>query len=326
MDDKELDDLLDSALEDFDKKPPIVVPTVPPTQSSKTSITIEKTNLYVDDIDYDDRPAPTSLFRPQTSTSSSSSAAARQANLDEDMKMFEQIFGNSKTKESMKFLKDSLNTFKEGDETKLLDNFEKVMSQITDTFNIDENDENDTEDLGGLNEKDIFDNFSKLLGDMKMPVNVNQAPKKSDENKKAEELNEASSSGASGRSAATSSFFNAEFLAKLNKMQDFDSGTSEGDDDLNEAEAMMMEPLLNMLFSKDILYPSLKMMQENFDKYLEEKKEKLSEEELKKLEDQKGCIKEMCLVYENTTENDSKQEKSAQLKKIVDLLEKCGVS
>jgi hypothetical protein len=66
------------------------------------------------------------------------------------------------------------------------------------------------------------------------------------------------------------------------------------------------------------------MMQDNFDKYLGEKKENLSEEELKKLEDQKSYMKEMCQVYGNTTENDSKQEKSAQLKKIVDLLEKCG--
>jgi hypothetical protein len=37
-----------------------------------------------------------------------------------------------------------------------------------------------------LNEKDIFDDFSKLQGDMKMPANVNQAPKKSDD-----DLNEA---------------------------------------------------------------------------------------------------------------------------------------
>ncbi len=34
----------------------------------------------------------------------------------------------------------------------------------------------------------------------------------------------------------------------------------------------------------------------------------------------------MCTVYENSSENDSKEAKAEQLKSILDLLEKCGVS
>lgn len=103
------------------------------------------------------------------------------------------------------------------------------------------------------------------------------------------------------------------------------SSLNDEDEDLEGASSLMMEPILSMLFSKDILYPSLKLMLENYDKYIEEKREKMNEVELKKCYDQKECIKEMCSVYEQSKEDDSKEQKTEQLKKIIDLLEKCGV-
>ena len=67
-------------------------------------------------------------------------------------------------------------------------------------------------------------------------------------------------------------------------------------------------------------------MLQNYEKYIVDKKEKLSEEELKKCNDQRECIGKMCAIYEESKENDSQETKTAQLKKILDLLEKCGVS
>ncbi len=66
-------------------------------------------------------------------------------------------------------------------------------------------------------------------------------------------------------------------------------------------------------------------MLENYDKYLIEKKEKMNEIEIKKCLEQKEYIRKMCEIYENSTENDSKEVKTEQLKNILDLLEKCGV-
>lgn len=103
------------------------------------------------------------------------------------------------------------------------------------------------------------------------------------------------------------------------------SSNLDGDDEFSQTEAMMMEPLLSMLFSKDILYPSLKLMLDNFDKYLEDNKEKLSEQETTKCLEQKDYIRKMCEVYESAKESDSKEAKSEQLKKIIDYLEKCGM-
>lgn len=135
----------------------------------------------------------------------------------------------------------------------------------------------------------------------------------------------------SGSSAAAS--FSTLF-SRLTSSLDDDStggGGGGGGDDAASASGgdvagAMMEPFLSMLFSKDILYPSLKLMLENFDKYMDERKEKLNEEEMKKCGEQKECIAEMCRVYESMKNDDTAERKSENLKKILDLLEKCGVS
>jgi peroxin-19 len=117
--------------------------------------------------------------------------------------------------------------------------------------------------------------------------------------------------------------FGSDLLSKLLSTAQEDK---EDGDDLDAESSLMLEPLLNMLFSKEILYPSLKMMSENYDKYLVEQKEKLSEDEYAKCVSQKECIREMCVIYESSNETDSSEEKTEKLKKVLDLLEKCGVS
>lgn len=98
------------------------------------------------------------------------------------------------------------------------------------------------------------------------------------------------------------------------------SGSKEGD----EGESMM-EPVLSMLFSKDILFPSLKLMLDNYDKYIEEREGTLGADEMNKCKAQRACIREMCDAYEQIKDDDSKEVKAENLKKILDLLEKCGV-
>lgn len=201
MEDKELDDLLDSALEDFDKKIPLPpTPSIITTTNQKSTINIEKTNLYVDDIDYDDRPAPTSLSNNKKGLATNSASSGPQIpnfssllfnpsgdknkgsssknNIEDDMKMFEDIFGDAKTKESMKHLKDTLSMFKEGDEHKLLENFDKVMSQITDTFNIDDDGEDGLEN--DENEAEALKSFTKMMTQMNMNKGETEAKKEDD--------------------------------------------------------------------------------------------------------------------------------------------------
>jgi hypothetical protein len=348
--DKELDDLLDSALDDFDKKVQINDESTTPkssqssttvniteTVTTKGNVTIEKMNLYVDDIDYDDRPARSTsskLFANATASSASKPAAAASSSkpanagefnlMDDNMKLFEEIFNDEKTKSSMKQFKDMIDMFKnEEDEGKLMENFQKVMSELA-TDDLGEGDEDDA-DLTNLNEFDFLKNFTNTMQGMNKNsekeddeegaagVQDDTTEKKSTLNKVLDDMNKNTEKVFKNNPAG---FPFGDFLSQLNQ--------TGGDDD--DGSGSMMEPILSMLFSKDILYPSLKMMLDNYDKYVSDRKEKLSEEELKKCLDQKECIKEMCAIYESQKETDSGEVKAEQLKSILDLLEKCGVS
>ncbi len=243
--------------------------------------------------------------------------------------------------------------FKEGDETKLLENFDKVMSQITDTFKFDEDgeggDDDDEELPTDMKEASaMLANLLKSANEATGVKNPTASATSSNNNNNVSSSSTAASPSKKESAAKTSqssdkpapsplnpsSFFNSEFLSKLNaNTSTRGSGSGLGDDDdndeLSEMEASMMEPLLSMLFSKEILYPSLKMMLENFDTYFEEKRATLSAEELAKCESQNEYIAEMCSIYEENLDTGSeaeiKKKKSQQLKRIVELLEKCGM-
>jgi hypothetical protein len=340
--DKELDDLLDSALDDFEKKVVINDDTTTPktsqstttvniteTATTKGDVTIEKMNLYVDDIDYDDRPARTSsskLFCSATSTTTNpnpakTTNAGEFSLMDDNMKLFEEIFNDEKSKNSMKQFKEMLDMFKnEEDEGKLMENFQKVMSELG-TDELDDDDESEL-DLKNLNEFDFLKNLTSTMQKSEAEgassscgvQDDTTAEKKSTLNKVLDDMNKNTEKVFKNNPAG---FPFGDFLSQLNQ----NSGDEEG-----LGGGSMMEPILSMLFSKDILYPSLKMMLDNYDKYISDRKDKLTEEELKKCLDQKECIKEMCVVYESQTDTDSGEAKSEQLKNILDLLEKCGVS
>jgi hypothetical protein len=248
----------------------------------------------------------------------------------------------------MLHLKDTLSMFKEGDENKLLENFDKVMSQITETFKFDEDgqEDDDDEDLP-TDMKEANAMLANLLKSANQASRANIPTSSTSTSKNSNTASPSSASPSKKASANTTqegdkpasstlnptSFFNAEFLSKLNANSSSSRGNDETEDDnndeLSEMEASMMEPLLSMLFSKEILYPSLKMMLDNFDKYLEEKQATLSDEELSKCKTQQEYIAEMCRLYEENVEGDSeaetKKKKSQQLKRIIELLEKCGM-
>jgi hypothetical protein len=360
MADKELDDLLDSALDDFDKKLTIenekeLNARIIPVSSGASNITIEKTELYVDDIDYDDRPRGSAGSKAQSNVTAAANAADAGStmpgfNLSEDeMKLFDEIFNDAKTKDTMKQFTEALSGFKEGDEKKLLENFGKVMSQLT-SEDLGDDDDDDDEDLD--------ENFAKNLEGLDFFKNLNQKPSSSSVGgskaaaasgvtekkteagaptspfaKVLEDMNKNSEKVLNNSNTNNESFpFSSDFFANFaSSLAEGSKGAAGGGED-NEADnaegaasSLMMEPILSMLFSKDILYPSLNLMLENYDKYIEERKDKLSEDELKKCHEQKACIKDMCQVYEQSKETDSQEAKSQQLKKILELLERCGV-
>lgn len=144
--DKELDDLLDSALDDFDKEVEIEKKEEPrgaqEQENQPGKVTIEKTQLYVDDIDYDDRPKSSSRMASSKATSQGKSSAQGSKEQEEQMKLFDEIFNDEKTRETMKQLTDVLSGFKEGDEAKLMENFGQIMSQLTNE-NLSDDDELD---------------------------------------------------------------------------------------------------------------------------------------------------------------------------------------
>jgi hypothetical protein len=345
--DNELDDLLDDALEDFDKNL-VITPKIENDDNNKTKVTVERTNLYVDDVDDDDRPPPPpSQFKKDSKMKPSD---------DFNMKLFEEIFKSEEKKGTTASNEDPMKQFQQvfellntDDESKLMENFQKVMSEFGNNNNGGDEDDDDDD----LKEFEFLKNFSQAAKE----TLVNKPDKQSKENENPS--TSASTSTSTSTSASTANPLN-KVLDNMNKSsEEFFKKSSEasangggskfpfdsdffsflnnlpagGDDDDNEgennegiADNLMMQPVLSMLFSKEILYPSLKLMRENYDTYINEKRGKMTQDELQKCFDQKECIEEMCVIYEEQTVNDSKEKKAERLKNILDLLEKCGVS
>lgn len=163
MDDKELDDLLESALDDFGKEIKIEASTLPSGQD-RGKVTIEKTQLYVDDVDYDDRPTSSSKASVGGSSSKQSMASNKQSREEEEeqMKLFDEIFNDAKTRETMKQFTQALSGLKEGggDEAKLMENFTQMMSQLANETNLDDDDE--SSDLADLDVEGIYNKICKI--------------------------------------------------------------------------------------------------------------------------------------------------------------------
>lgn len=162
MDDKELDDLLESALDDFGKEIKIESSTTTTinarqeeTTTSRGKVTIEKTQLYVDDVDYDDRPTSNKMLSSKTQKSNTGAAAATVGEDMDQMKLFDEIFNDVKTRETMKQFTEALSGLGaaggggEGDEAKLMENFTRVMSQLANE-NLDDDGDDDIDNIEDL--------------------------------------------------------------------------------------------------------------------------------------------------------------------------------
>jgi len=180
--DRELEDLLDSTLNDFETKPaPVRIEKTDDkkedTQAAAASskVTIERTNLYVDDIDYDDRPVRKTMpdLKPGLKSTLNSFSSTKQggagtslldtsstaSNSQDEMKLFDEIFNAEKNKESMKQFKDAFAMFQTGgDDPKMLENFQKVLADLASTDLGDDDDEDDFENIGGF---DFLKNLAK---------------------------------------------------------------------------------------------------------------------------------------------------------------------
>ncbi len=344
--DQELDDLLDSALNDFEaKKETLTVIADESVTANNSKVTIERTNLYVDDVDDEDRPVrktmpdltKSTLNKNAASTSASASAATKPI-LNDDMKLFDEIFNDEKSKESMKQFKAAFEMLQSGgDNPDIMQNFQKVLTDLANTdLGEDDEDDDDFENIEGF---DFLKNLTKTHQTQSQAKTTSSTSNNAQNTTSEEKPNDTKEQTASNPLKKVLEDMNKNSEKVLKNSETFPFGgdflssltnslneTGENDDEnLDSASSLMMQPILSMLFSKEILYPSLKLMLENYDKYIENKKEKLNEEELKKCYLQKECIAKMCNIYEESKETDTQEAKTAQLKNILDLLEKCGV-
>lgn len=252
-----------------------------------SSITIEKTNINVEE--------ETDL---------------KESTIDDDMKLFEEIFSGEQSKETLKQFTDAMKMFK-GEDPGMFKDFEKMMA----TMSSDVAKEN-TNNLN-LYEDDVDDDDDRYQAKSRATNTTNKAnlEQKAPLDKILEDMNKQFKNSGSG---AGGGLLNEEFLlSQLN----LDESSNETDD---PASSLLMQPLISMLFSKDILYPSLQMMLKNYENYLETNKDKLNSSDFNKYSEQKRCIEDMCGIYENSKDTDSQEVKSSQQQKILDLLEKCG--
>lgn len=316
--DDELDQLLDSALTDFNEnkneaKNNTQLATSTEALSTATSTTTTKTATS------------------STTNSSRSTVIIEDTNIiaeeepgerfdAEELKVFDEIFSDAKAKESLKQFQDALNMLK-SDEPNLIHDFEKMMSQLT-TEDLDEDDVNDDDD--DLKDFD-FVNLAKSLDKMKQQTqgketsstaSATNAKSQDPLSKVLDDMNKQSEKIKNSNFGAGENLF-ADLLNIAGG-----GGGDASDDDLESS--LLMQPLISMLFSKEVLHPSLKLMLTNYDKYLEDNIAKKGTGDYDKCIKQRECIVEMCNVYESAKESDNQEEKSKQLKKILELLEKCG--
>lgn len=84
----------------------------------------------------------------------------------------------------------------------------------------------------------------------------------------------------------------------------------------------MMQGMMDNLLSKEMLYPSLKEIDDKYPSWLTENKEKISSEEFTKYNDQQKIVHKLCLLFENEKETDAEDLKKQRSAKVVDLMQK----
>ncbi|KAK6172158.1 hypothetical protein SNE40_015884 [Patella caerulea] len=89
----------------------------------------------------------------------------------------------------------------------------------------------------------------------------------------------------------------------------------------------MMQGMMQMLLSKEVLYPSLKEISSKYPKWLDENKDKIVEEERNRFNKQHTLMVEICSHYESEQETDSddvKRERFENLMTIMQQMQELG--
>lgn len=83
-----------------------------------------------------------------------------------------------------------------------------------------------------------------------------------------------------------------------------------------------MQGMMQSLLSKEVLYPSLKDILDKFPDWLSQNKEKLSEQDAERYENQKKLMEEICSELEKEKDTDTDEQKKEQFEKVLGLMQK----
>lgn len=107
-----------------------------------------------------------------------------------------------------------------------------------------------------------------------------------------------------------------DFVAEL--LKQMQAGDLEGEGNEEELSKMLLG-MMEQLTNKEILYEPMKELDDKFPEWLEKNREKLSEEDLKRYEEQQRCAKEIVAKFEDPAYSD---ENAADRAHIIDWMQK----
>lgn len=82
-----------------------------------------------------------------------------------------------------------------------------------------------------------------------------------------------------------------------------------------------MEQMFEMLISKEILYPSLLSVKEKYPSWLEENKNRISNDELNRYTQQYNIIRRICIIFESESNSDTEELKQKRIMELIGLLQ-----
>ncbi|XP_041373219.1 peroxisomal biogenesis factor 19-like [Gigantopelta aegis] len=83
----------------------------------------------------------------------------------------------------------------------------------------------------------------------------------------------------------------------------------------------MMQGMMKMLLSKDVLYPSLKEISDKYPKWLSEHKESTEKEEFENYTKQHKIIEAICTEFESESDSETEDAKRQRFEKLMDLMQ-----
>jgi len=84
----------------------------------------------------------------------------------------------------------------------------------------------------------------------------------------------------------------------------------------------MMEDMMKMMLSKEMLYPPMNELRKNFPEWLEKNKDLISENEKKNYENQLGCLNIICKEFESEKDSDSDTTKKNRFDAVMNAVNK----